>query len=84
MGALEFLPPAAEEMEEPFKVEIADLYRLAQLTLNEATDFKAEIRPDFLVESLFKVGTSAGGRRPKAIINLNLKTGECYSGQVLW
>ena len=82
MGALEFLPPAAEEMEEPFKVEIADLYRLAQLTLNEATDFKAEIRPDFLVESLFKVGTSAGGRRPKAIINLNLKTGECYSGQV--
>ena len=30
MGALEFLPPAAEDMEEPFKVEIAELYRLAQ------------------------------------------------------
>lgn len=82
MGALEFLPPAAEDMEEPFKVEIADLYRLAQSALDEARSFRAEIQPDFLIESLFKVGTSAGGRRPKAIINLNPETGECYSGQV--
>lgn len=82
MGALEFLPPAAEEMEQPFKVEIADLYRLAQSTFDEARRFKAEIHPDLMIESLFKVGTSAGGRRPKAIINLNMETGECYSGQV--
>ena len=82
MGALEFLPPAAEDMEQPFKVEIAELYRLAQSALDEARNFRAEIQPDFLIESLFKVGTSAGGRRPKAIINLNPETGECYSGQV--
>lgn len=37
---------------------------------------------NILIESLFKVGTSAGGRRPKAIINLNPETGEYYSGQV--
>lgn len=42
MGALEFIPPAAEEMEKPFKVEIADLYLLARAALNEAKDFKAE------------------------------------------
>ncbi|MCS2613141.1 type II toxin-antitoxin system HipA family toxin [Bacteroides fragilis] len=82
MGALEFLPPAAEEMEQPFKVEIAELYQLAQSALNEAKNFKAEMQPDLLIESLFKVGTSAGGRRPKAIINLNPETKECYSGQV--
>ena len=82
MGALEFLPPAAEEMEQPFKVEIAELYKLAQSALNEAKSFKAEAHPDLLIESLFKVGTSAGGRRPKAIINLNKETNECYSGQV--
>lgn len=82
MGALEFLPPAAENMEQPFKVEIDDLYRLAQSALNEAKNFKAEMQADFMIESLFKVGTSAGGRRPKAIINLNLETKECYSGQV--
>ena len=82
MGALEFLPPAAEEMEQPFKVEIAELYHLAQSALNEAKRFKTEMQPDLMIESLFKVGTSAGGRRPKAIINLNMETGECYSGQV--
>lgn len=82
MGALEFLPPATEEMEKPIKVEIDELYRFAQLALIEAKKFKAEAHPDFLIESLFKVGTSAGGRRPKAIINLNMETKECYSGQV--
>ncbi len=82
MGALEFLPPVAEEMEYPFKVAIADLYRLAQATLNEARQFKTELQPDLMIESLFKVGTSAGGRRPKAIINLNPETKECFSGQV--
>ncbi|MDL2306180.1 type II toxin-antitoxin system HipA family toxin [Bacteroides sp. OttesenSCG-928-D19] len=82
MGALEFIPPAAEEMEKPFKVEIADLYRLACIALNEAKDFKAEMQPDLMIESLFKVGTSAGGRRAKAIIHVNKETNECYSGQV--
>lgn len=82
MGALEFLPSAAKDMERPFKVEIADLYELARSALEQARNFKTEMRPDLLIESLFKVGTSAGGRRPKAIINLNPETGECYSGQV--
>lgn len=82
MGALEFLPPAAENMENPFKVEISELYKFAQYALSEAKKFKAEMSPDFMIESLFKIGTSAGGRRPKAIINMNMKTKECYSGQV--
>lgn len=82
MGALEFLPPMAEDMEQPFKVEISNLYRLAQATLDEARRFKTELQPDLMIESLFKIGTSAGGRRPKAIINLNPETNECYSGQV--
>lgn len=82
MGALEFLPPAAEEMEKPFKVEISDLYKLARAALNAAKDFKAEMQPDLMIESLFKVGTSAGGRRAKAIVNVKTETGECYSGQV--
>jgi len=82
MGALEFLPPAAEDMERPFRVEIDDLYRLAQSALSEARNFRAEMQPDLIIESLFKVGTSAGGRRPKAIVNFNPETNECYSGQV--
>jgi serine/threonine-protein kinase HipA len=82
MGALEFLPPSSPEMEMPFKVEVAELSRLAQMALNEAKNFHAVMSPGLVIESLFKVGTSAGGRRPKAVINLNRQTGECYSGQV--
>ena len=79
---MEFLPPIAENLEYPFKVEIESLYKIAQFAMVEAKDFKMEMRPDFMIESLFKVGTSAGGRRPKAIINVNMDTLECYSGQV--
>lgn len=82
MGALEFVPPTSPEMERPFKVEISELSRLSQMALTEAKSFHAVMSPDFTVESLFKVGTSAGGRRPKAVINVNPATGECYSGQV--
>jgi serine/threonine-protein kinase HipA len=80
MGALEFVPSLAAEMETPFKVEIADLYDLARQAFDDAKKFKAS--SDLLIESLFKVGTSAGGKRPKAVININEQTGECYSGQV--
>lgn len=82
MGALEFVPPMSADMEKSFKVEIAHLSELAQRALIEAKTFRANLDSDFVIESLFKVGTSAGGRRPKAVINLNAETGECYSGQV--
>lgn len=82
MGALEFVPPVNEAMETPFKVEIARLAELAQTAMDEAGRFHTTLSPTLAIESLFKVGTSAGGRRPKAVINLNPQTGVCYSGQV--
>ena len=63
MGALEFVPPTAEELETPFKVEIADLYQLARQAFEEAGRFNVPVSGNPMVESLFKVGTSAGGRR---------------------
>lgn len=82
MGALEFVPPTSAEMETSFKVKIDRLSGLAQTMLKQAKDFKAQLSPDLIVESLFRIGTSAGGRRPKALINVNSESGECYSGQV--
>lgn len=81
MGALEYLPPMARELENPFLVHIDRLYELARQTLTYSTTKKARLTADFKIESLFKVGTSAGGRRPKAILNIDVETGECYSGQ---
>jgi serine/threonine-protein kinase HipA len=82
MGALEFVPPAAAEMDSPFRVRITDLHKLSQYALGEAKSFNGKVGNGIMVQSLFKVGTSAGGRRPKAIINVNLDTMDCYSGQV--
>jgi serine/threonine-protein kinase HipA len=82
MGALEFVPSAAKEMESPLKVQIAELHNLAQYAATEAQTLHIKIGNDLMIQSLFKVGTSAGGRRPKAIININLHSMECYSGQV--
>lgn len=82
MGALEFEPPTSSEMETSFRLEIDQLSNLAQTMLKQAKDFKAQLSPDLIIESLFRVGTSAGGRRPKALINVNIDSGECYSGQV--
>lgn len=82
MGALEFVPPTAEEMEIPFRVEITELYEFAQRALEQTDAFKTAVSGDLMIESLFKVGTSAGGRRPKAVVNVNFAEGQCYSGQV--
>ena len=45
---------------------------------------QARIMPDesITMQSLLIVGTSAGGRQPKAIIAINRKTGEIRSGQI--
>ena len=43
MGALEFVPPTAEELETPFKVEIADLYQLARQAFEEAGRFNVPV-----------------------------------------
>ncbi len=82
MGALEFEPPVARDFEKPFKVEIEQLSKLAHEALNSARHFESSLNSDLSIESLFRVGTSAGGRRPKAVINLNLTDGVVLSGQV--
>lgn len=81
MGALEFRPPAAPEFDSPFKVQIESLYAMARKTLADAKKFSIKLSSDLQIENLFKVGTSAGGRRPKAILNINMQTGVCFSGQ---
>lgn len=81
MGALEFRPPSAPQLESSFSVQIQSLYELAGKTLEAANKLRITLSPDFHIENLFKVGTSAGGKRPKAILNMNFETGECLSGQ---
>lgn len=52
--------------------------------VTEEDEINARILPEesITMQSLLTVGTSAGGRQPKAIIAINKETGEIRSGQI--
>lgn len=85
MGALEFSPPVVEKYDESVAVEIPELVTLAQQVMNERQGLKVQLgdseqgSADAILDIL-RVGTSAGGARPKAVIAMN-KQGKVISGQ---
>ncbi len=88
MGALEFSPIISKiSLNSSEPVQILNLVEIANEVLNKNQSFKSKIsnseqeKKQFLKE-IIRVGTSAGGARPKAVIAINDKTGEIRSGQV--
>lgn len=82
MGALEFEP--AQMMSQPaFDIEIGGLVKAAQQILSQKSEFITNLNEneEKALTEVLKVGTSAGGARPKAVIAFNEKTGEVKSGQ---
>ncbi len=97
MGALEFEPVLLGTFDESVPVEIGELVTLAQSVLDERQALHGEFGPTGTgdptrVETgkrragtlmdILRVGTSAGGGRPKAVIAWNESSGEVRSGQV--
>lgn len=81
MGALEFLPEATHERKSE-KINMKSLADLAERIFVERENARILPEESITMQSLLTVGTSAGGRQPKAIIAINRKTGEIRSGQV--
>lgn len=81
MGALEFLPESSG-IKKSEKLNLEALTTLARRIFTEREN--ARIRPEdsLTMQSLIAVGTSAGGRQPKAIIAIHPETGEIRSGQI--
>lgn len=82
MGALEF-EPATEELEISKGLELNGLYQLARKIFEQREVAQILPEEELSLQSLYEVGTSAGGQHPKAIIAINDKTGDIRSGQVL-
>ena len=83
MGALEFEPTHFKPNKRTFTVEINSLVSFAKKMLSKRKRFESNLEKDqqkAMIEIL-KIGTSAGGVRPKAIIAYNKKTGNVKSGQ---
>lgn len=73
MGALEFRPPIrVERSAERESLEIAALVEQARIVI--------EGRPDAAIPEIMRVGASAGGARPKALVRWNRTTNKIRSG----
>lgn len=83
MGALEFEPAKFKKSKNTFSVDVDELVDLAERILHEREEFFVNLNVDEkrALQDIFKIGTSAGGMRAKAIIAYNEKTGEVRSGQ---
>ncbi len=83
MGALEFEPILMKENKRTFSVEIDSLVDISQKLLKTKESFSTNLNEDEekAILDILKIGTSAGGARPKAVIAYNEKTGEVRSGQ---
>lgn len=84
MGAMEFSPVLNPSIDRSVPVEIEELLMLAQTVINERSGLRANLEPKAskAMLNIIRVGTSAGGNRPKAVIALNDETKEVRSGQV--
>ena len=83
MGALEFEPTILKESKRTFSLEIDSLVDIAQKILSKKEAFVTNLKADEekAIMEILRIGTSAGGARPKAVIAYNEKTGEVKSGQ---
>src|SRR5659263_15871 len=83
MGALEFEPTVLKESKRTFSIEINSLVEIAQKMLSQRKAFATNLpkEEEHAILEILKIGTSAGGARPKAVIAFNEKTSEVKSGQ---
>lgn len=83
MGALEFYPAVSIKEDTSDELDLESLYCLAKKIFEERE--QTYIAPDesLTMQSLYEVGTSAGGKHPKAIIAINKETKEIRSGQIM-
>ena len=85
MGGLEFQPAILDTFNATKNLEIEKLVDLVQKTLQARANLGGVFRGKDdreAIEDILRVGTSAGGARPKAILAWNPQTGEFRSGQL--
>ncbi len=83
MGALEYLPAAIDGEDESFDVDVNRLYEFAKSVLEDRDEVSFTSDRELLWQDLIKLGTSPGGKRPKALIAINPMEHTVKSGQVL-
>jgi len=85
MGALEFDPSTFSPQSNTQPLELSSLIEITRKLLENKKQFETQTNHDMqdVLLDILKMGTSAGGARPKAIIAYNKSTGMIRSGQSL-
>ena len=83
MGAIEIEPATPSGKGKSSTIEIDSLVDISRQMLEQREDFVTDLSADEkqAVMDILKIGTSAGGARPKAVIAYNQDTGAVRSGQ---
>ena len=81
MGAMEFFPETYD-FNPTEDIKLKALIDLAEQIYTQRESVRIAPEQSLTMQALMAVGTSAGGRQPKAIIAINRETGEIRSGQV--
>ena len=81
MGALEFFPETYN-FNPTEDVNLKTLIDLAEQIYTQRENVHIEPEQSLTMQALMAVGTSAGGRQPKAVIAINNETGAIRSGQI--
>lgn len=83
MGALEYDPAYISDEDDVFDVNVNELYAFAKSVLSERAELTFDANHELLWADLVKLGTSPGGKRPKALIAINDSDGSIKSGQAI-
>ena len=85
MGALEFEPSELKTAKRSYTIEVDSLVEMSKKMLFKRENFQTNLSADEekSIVDILKIGTSAGGARPKAVIAYNQKTGDVRSGQTI-
>uniref|UniRef100_UPI00404B2510 type II toxin-antitoxin system HipA family toxin n=1 Tax=Algoriphagus sp. TaxID=1872435 RepID=UPI00404B2510 len=83
MGALEFEPAIPKDKGQSIRLEMNELIDITSKILSGRQEFLTNLQPEQekSLQTILKIGTSAGGARAKALIAFNKETQEIRSGQ---
>lgn len=83
MGALRFEPQERKDLNKQVPIDLEGLIAATAEVLGERMLLDTNLKTDDeALLTILRVGTSAGGARPKAVVAYNSETGDLRSGQV--
>jgi serine/threonine-protein kinase HipA len=80
MGALEFKP--AQKLHKTTKVDLNEVVDILKKVMDNKASTSSHTLDHESLLTIFKIGTSAGGVRPKILVSENIKTGKIIPGDI--